>query len=221
MDEPKRLLDLTDQQLAEMCCRGDRAAMREVYDRTSERIYRLLLKITRNPDHALDLVQDTYVRAFTRMHQFDGRASLATWLYRIAVNEALQSARRDAVADAKLGELRDRNYAESETGQVVTQLDVADALAALPVEERTILLLRYQDGLDYAAISDVTGFPPGTVSSRLNRAREKMRTLLYKDYGAPEENAPPKHPTDGSSAAVAERDSAARPAPGQPGVASP
>jgi hypothetical protein len=87
---------------------------------------------------------------------------------------------------------------------------VAEALAALSVEDRTILLLRYQDGLDYAAISEITGCPPGTVASRLNRAREKMRGLLSKDYGYREENAPAEHPTDGDSATVAERKKAAR-----------
>ena len=221
MDDPQRPQDLTDQQLADLCRRGDRAAQREVYDRTSERIYRLLLKITRNPDRAFDLAQDTYVRAFTRMHQFDGRASLATWLYRIAVNEALQFARREATADAKLGELPHPDDMESENGHVAAQIDVAEALAALSAEDRTILLLRYQDGLDYAAISDITGCPPGTVASRLIRAREKMRNLLNKDYGVREESDPAEHRIDGSSAAVAEPKKAGRPGAGQSGLVSP
>lgn len=213
--------NLNDQELAERCRRGDHTAQREIYDRTSERIYRLLLKITRNPDRAFDLAQDTYVRAFTRMHQFDGRASLATWLYRIAVNEALQLARREATADAKLGALPHPDEVEADGGHVAAQIDVAEALAALSLEDRTILLLRYQEGLDYAAISDITGCPPGTVASRLNRAREKMRNLLSKDYGTREESAPAEHPTDGSSAAVAEPKKAAQPGAGQSGLVSP
>lgn len=221
MDDLPSAENLSDQQLAEGCRRGDRAAQREVYERTSERIYRLLLKITRNADHAFDLAQETYVRAFTRIHQFDGRSSLSTWLYRIAVNEALQFARRQATADAKLGELRNPPDPESENGRVATQMDVAEALAALSPEDRTILLLRYQDGLDYAAISDITGCPPGTVASRLNRAREKVRSLLDKDYGAREESDSAAHPTDGSSATVVEPKKAARPGAGQPGVMSP
>jgi len=214
MDDPTSGQNLSDRQLAERCWRGDHAAQREVYDRTSERIYRLLLKITRNPDRAFDLTQDTYVRAFTHMHQFDGRASLATWLYRIAVNEALQFARREATADAKLGELQHPDDMESENGHVAVQIDVAEALGSLSAEDRTILLLRYQDGLDYAEISDITGCPPGTVASRLNRARDKMRSLLNRDYGAREESEPAEHPTDGSSAAVAARKKAARRVPG-------
>ncbi len=211
--------NLDDQQLAERCRRGDRAAQREVYDRTSERIFRLLLKLTRNPDRAFDVAQDTYVRAFTRMHQFDGRASLATWIYRIAVNEALQSIRRQAKADEKLSAL-DTPEAVSGNGQAATRIDVAEALAALSPEDRTILVLRYHDGLDYATISQVTGCPPGTVASRLNRAREKMRSLL-SDYGAREENHRTRHPIDGSSARAAEPGQSARPQAGQSEVVTP
>jgi RNA polymerase sigma-70 factor (ECF subfamily) len=217
----RHLQNLTDHQLAERCRHGDHAAQREVYDRTSERIYRLLLKITRDPDQAFDLAQDTYVRAFTRMRQFDGRASLATWLYRIAVNEALQFARRQAKAGAKLVELQRRADAASGNGQVATQIDVSEALATLSAEDRAILVLRYQEDLDYAAISEITGCPPGTVASRLNRARLRMRSLLNKDYGVREETCAGEHQMNGTHAAVAESDSAARPDAGQAGTMSP
>ncbi len=210
--------NLSDPQLAELCRRGDQAAQREVYDRTAERIYRLLLKMTRNPDRAFDLAQNTFVRAFTHMHQFNGDASLATWLYRIAVNEALQAARQQARASAKVRTLARPQATDGDHQQVAAQIDVAEALAALSPEDRAMLLLRYQEGLDYAAISDVTGCPPGTVASRLNRAREKMRNLLSKDYAVREASGPAQHPTIGSSPAGSEPTKAA-PADGEPSEA--
>ena len=213
MDDGPVTDDLGDRHLAERCGRGDRAAQREVYDRTSERIYRLVLKITRNADQAFDLTQQTYVRAFTHMHQFDGRAALATWLYRIAVNEALQAARREATASARLKEIRRSAADRSANEQITMRIDIAEALDALSAEERAILLLRYQDGLDYAGIAEVTGCPPGTVASRLNRARERLRGLLAPGYGTPEENARAKHQNDEGSAAVAEQEQAARRVP--------
>ena len=85
---------MTERELVELCRRGDRQAQRALYDQTAEAIYRLALRMTRNADDAFDVAQDTYVRAFTRIEQFDGRSSLATWLHRIAVNEALQLLRR-------------------------------------------------------------------------------------------------------------------------------
>jgi RNA polymerase sigma-70 factor, ECF subfamily len=216
MDDGPVTDDLGDRHLAERGGHGDRAAQREVYDRTSERIYRLVLKITRNADQAFDLTQQTYVRAFAHMHQFDGRASLSTWLYRIAVNEALQAARREATASAKLREIRHSAAEGSATEQITMKIDVAEALEALSAEERTILLLRYQDGLDYGAIAEVTGCPSGTVASRLNRAREKLRGLLASGYGAREENALAKHQNDEGSAAFAEQEQATRRVPDGP-----
>ena len=69
---------MTEQQLIALCRRGDRAARRELYDRTCERIYGLLLKLTRDPDDAFDLTQETYLRAFSNIDQFDAKSSLAT-----------------------------------------------------------------------------------------------------------------------------------------------
>ncbi len=69
---------MTEQELVERCREGDREAQRELYDRTSGPVYRLLLKMTASPDDAFDLAQETYLKAFTRINQFDGRSSVAT-----------------------------------------------------------------------------------------------------------------------------------------------
>ena len=82
---------LTESELVDGCRKGEREAQRELYARTCERIYALLLRMTRHPEDAFDLAQDTYLRAFARIGQFDGRSSLATWLYSIAVTQALSS----------------------------------------------------------------------------------------------------------------------------------
>lgn len=73
-------------------------------------------------------------------------------------------------------------------------MDIEDALGRLPEADRALLILRYQEGLDYAAIADITGSPSGTVASRLNRARERVRELLKGSYGTPEENSRGVHP---------------------------
>ena len=91
---------MIEQELVERCRRGDRSAEHEVYTRTADRIYRLLVRVTRSSDAALDLAQETYVRAFTRIGQFDGQSSFYTWLCRIAINEALQLLRRREIARA-------------------------------------------------------------------------------------------------------------------------
>lgn len=185
---------MTESELVVRCRNADREAQRRLYVQTSGRIHRLLLRMTRSEDAAFDLAQDTYVRAFTRISQFNGESSLATWLYRIAVNEALQYLRRreplqlDArfdMASPSCGLVSDR---------VVAALDLDQALDQLDSHDRAILLLRYQEGLDYRTIAAVMECPAGTVASRLNRARSRVRELLAGGYDPAEENSREKHP---------------------------
>lgn len=177
--------------LVERCRQGDRAAQRALYERTCDRIYGLLVKMTRNPDEAFDLAQETYLRAFDRIQQFDGNSSITTWLYRIAVNEALQSARRGKT-DQRARETLGRIVPAEHRGTTDLRMDVDAAMGELSEDDRLILLLRYREGLDYEAISQVTESPAGTVASRLNRARERLREKL-KSYAPREENGAAAH----------------------------
>lgn len=168
---------MIDQGLIERCRQGERSAQQEVYIQTAGRLFRLLLRVTGNPADAEDLAHDTYVRAFTRIGQFQGKSSFYTWLCRIAINQALQHRRRalrTTYDPDALGSL-----AGSENGDSAdTRIDLEDALAQLPLLDRSMLILRYQEGLDYRTIAEVTESPAGTVASRLYRARHRVRALL-------------------------------------------
>ena len=187
---------MTEHDLVKRCREGDREAQRALYDRTSGPVYRLLLKMTANPDDAFDLAQETYLEAFTRINQFDGRSSVATWLYRVAVNEALQFLRSAGRTRARLREISPEQCAESNIEQSSIRLDMNDALATLPPSDRAMLLLRYQEGLDYRAIAEVVGCASGTVASRLNRAHRNLREILRKSYDPNEEKEHGNHPID-------------------------
>ena len=123
------------------------------------------------------------MRGFQRIDQFDGRSEIATWLYRIAVNQALQYRRRRATATLKIRDLASLRPTELAGPKTDLQLDLAEALGELPADDRALLLLRYQEELDYRAISEVLACTEGTVASRLNRARERLRVILRKSYG--------------------------------------
>ncbi len=174
--------------LLRQCREGDREAQRALYERTSERIYHLLLRMTADPDDAFDLAQEAYLKAFTRIDQFDGRSSLATWLYRIAVNEALQFLRRASRTRVKTQEIAAERPAAPDADQSMVRLDIQSALSTLSPNDRAMLLLRYQEGLDYRAIAEVMDCAAGTVASRLNRARHGLREILRKSYGVTEED---------------------------------
>lgn len=190
--------------------RGERAAQHELYVRTSERIYRVLLRITRDPDRASDLAQETYLKAFSKIAQFNGRSSLATWLYRIAVNEALHAARRAAVAESASASLHATQSTKGAEDPATTRLDIAEALDQLSEADRAILVLRYQEGLDYAAISEITGLADGTIASRLNRARQRLRDFLRLGYTEREETDRRAHPTVESNSLESDAGSGSR-----------
>ncbi len=186
---------VTETELIQRCRLADPDAQRELYDQTAARIYRVLLRMTRDPQTAFDLAQDTYLKAFAAIDSFDGHAAIATWLYRIAVNEALQHLRRRRVATLGPALATDLPDPRHDGQQAELRLDLEDALAALEPEDRAILLLRYQEGLDYRTIADVTGVAVGTVGSRLNRARSRLREHLAPKEPAVEQAGPVEETT--------------------------
>ena len=194
-----------EQQLAAGCKKGDRDAQRQLYDLTSQRIHRLMLRMTRSADDAFDLTQEAYMRAFTQIDQFDGRSSLGTWLYRIAVNQALQFLRRTKLGRQKMQIVRERHVPETGLDARDTRLDVRAALATLDADERAILLLRYHEGLSYQEIGDVLGCAEGTVASRLSRGRQKLKDRLSASYGLGEESELAGHLNHETGEAVADR----------------
>lgn len=183
-----------ERELADRCRRGEREAQRELYELTSTRIYRVLLKITRDPESAFDLAQDTYLRAFGRMSSFDGRSSISTWLYRIAVNLAIQFLRQSERARRKLRLLPLEGAAGSAEVATAIRLDLAEALDDLTPTDRAMLILKYQEGLDYRSIADAVGCAAGTVASRLHRARQRLHDRLAPSYAEAEEIPHPRRP---------------------------
>ena len=174
---------MNDRDLIERCRAGEKEAQRHLFEQTSERIYRLLLRMTGSPEDASDLTQETYVKGLQRLEQFDGRSAIASWFYRIAINEALQFRRRQSVGTLKLRALAPAVPTETQRPETDLRLDMEDALAELSPENRALLLLRYQEQLDYRDIAEVLECAEGTVASRLNRARERLREILRKSYG--------------------------------------
>ncbi len=174
---------VNDHSLIERCKAGDRDAQRDLYELTSLRVYRLLLRMTGNVDDASDLTQETFVKGLQRLDQFDGRSAIASWFYRIAINEGLQFRRRNGIHTLKCKTLALDRLGEAPTPTTDLRLDLAGALAEMSPDDQTLLLLKYQEELDYRGMAEVLKCAEGTVASRLNRARERLRGMLRKSYG--------------------------------------
>ena len=147
--------------------------------------------VVHNQDDALELAQETFVRAYENLPKFESRSSFSTWLYRIAANLAIDFRRREGRHTVLRGDDAEYelNRLPSNTGDAFNQAArgelskrINDALKELTPEHRAVILLREVEGLSYDEISDVLQCPRGTVMSRLHYARDRLRGIL-KDLG--------------------------------------
>lgn len=161
--------------------------MAALIQRYQDRLYNSLLKICGNPDDALELAQDTFVKAIENIGQFRRDSSFYTWLFRIGMNLALNFCRRRG--SVHFAPLEDRLEAAAtvdknslEPSQLAQKKEIAallmDALTRLDDDYRAVIVLRDIEQMTYEQIADVLECELGTVKSRLSRARAQLRQML-------------------------------------------
>jgi len=172
--------------------RGDRTAFGALVERYQQRVIGVARALVHNPDDAVELGQETFIRAFQNLPNFEGRSSFSTWLYRIASNLAIDWRRRESRYPVAHGEEAEIELSKIPAGQGDSFRAVArdelnrkvrEALKQLTPEHRQVILLREMEGLSYEEISEILDCPKGTVMSRLHYARSHLRSLL-KDLQA-------------------------------------
>jgi RNA polymerase sigma-70 factor (ECF subfamily) len=166
---------------------GDQDAFGELVRRHRDRLWAVALRTLGDPEEAADAVQDALLSAYRAAAGFRGDAAVTTWLHRIVVNACLDRARRRQVrrtvplpgedADEDRPRL-DVAVVRDPTGELDTRLDVAAALATLPVEQRAALVLVDLQGFSVDESAHILGVPPGTVKSRCARGRARLLPLL-------------------------------------------
>jgi RNA polymerase sigma-70 factor (ECF subfamily) len=158
---------------------GDPAAYEALVRRHRVRVYRIALRMLGNHEDAEDVAQDTFVQVWSTLAGFVGRAQFTTWLYRIVINRCLNHKRRRPSPVA----LRDEDHPTG-TGPEDTVVGehraraTAAAIAALPADQRTVLVLHQMEGLTYQEVADILKLPEPTVRGRLARARRTLLTEL-------------------------------------------
>jgi RNA polymerase sigma-70 factor (ECF subfamily) len=161
-------------------------------------LYAHALRLTRSPADADDLVQETFVKALRFYDRFERGSNLKAWLLRIQFNSFVNKYRRkvkeysitesishEPSGDATVGTSALRTLVDPEGGAIrsVIASEISAALAALPEDHRTVVLLADVEELSYKEIADVVGCPIGTVMSRLHRARKALQQRLV-EHGA-------------------------------------
>jgi RNA polymerase sigma-70 factor, ECF subfamily len=182
----------SDAELVEHARRGDERAFRAIMERNNQRLYRLARMLLRDDAEAEDVVQEAYLRAFSALSRFRGEASLATWLTRIALNEALGRKRkqRPTVDLAVLETEQDKGQIirfpamnpdsdpERDAAQHEIRRLLERAIDALPEAFRVVFVMRDVEEMSIEETASCLGIRPETVKTRLHRARRLLREAL-------------------------------------------
>jgi RNA polymerase sigma-70 factor, ECF subfamily len=179
--------DGDEAELIERAARGDSQAFGQLVERYQRRVVGVAMAVVHNQDDAIELAQETFIRAYENLSKFESRSSFSTWLYRIAANLSIDFRRREGRHVVLRGEDADNEFNRIPTDQgdsfkeaSRTELSarLREALGELTPEHRAVILLREVEGLSYDEISDVLQCPRGTVMSRLHYARGRLRGIL-------------------------------------------
>lgn len=157
---------------------GDAEALREVYERYSDDVYRLALRVTASPADAYDVAHDVFVGLPEAVDRYDPGRPFGAWLKGVAVRTALMrirtARRRREVSVAPLRSMGVR----AEAARTVDRLTLERAIDRLPTDLRTVFVLREVEGMAYDDIADVLGIRKNAAAVRLHRARARLRDLL-------------------------------------------
>jgi RNA polymerase sigma-70 factor, ECF subfamily len=186
-----------DPALVRAAQRGDEQAFRKLVERYHRRVVQLALGMTKDPDEAMDIAQETFVKVHRYLPSFKGDSSFYTWTYRIAMNLCLDAQRRrgrfervdlEQSADAEIEAAMDPPSAalagpQRQALNAELRDKIEEALASLSENHRAILILRELEGLSYEELAKVLAIRKGTVMSRLFHARLKMQNKLREYLG--------------------------------------
>ncbi len=178
---------------------GDAAAFEALVSPHEQMLWRTCWRLTGSEEDARDAVQEAMLKAWRAIGGFEGRSSVSTWLYAIAVRCCRDLGRRKAARpSASLDSLQEAGWdppSDSPGPQRALEdterrEQVRRALALIPEDQRTPLVLFAVEGKRYEEIADLTGVPVGTVKSRVSRGRDRLRELM-REFGRDGNNPPP------------------------------
>lgn len=187
-------MDRSDRELVRASRQGDKEAFRELVERYQRKIVSVALGMVHNREDALEIAQETFVKAYESLGNFKGDSSFYTWIYRIVVNLAIDFQRRErrrptvGLEDQSLGgsgegydipakeETLTDPFEQTHAREIGGR--VAEAVNELTPDHKAVILLREVEGLSYDEISRVMQCSKGTVMSRLHYARKKLQKKL-------------------------------------------
>ena len=183
----------SDEDLVRRVQAGDEGAFEGLMRRHNQRLFRAARGIVKDPAEAEDVLQQAYLNVYTHLHQYDGRGSVAGWLTRIAVREALARYRRRARSGGILGESSSDRLAspdpdpEQAAASGELRRDLEATIDALADTYRPVFVMREVAGLSTSETAEALGLGEDVVKTRLHRARAMLRAALAPDGQRPRE----------------------------------
>ena len=184
---------MTEQELVARAKAGDDEAFAQLMHDSEKRIYNLILRMTGNPEDAMDLAQEAFLNAWRGLKFFKGDSAFSTWVYRLASNACIDHLRRQKrrqdislpmpvdEEDDSIPDIPDERFLpEQELERQELRRAVAEGLERLSDEHRQVLVMREINGLSYQEIGDILDLEEGTVKSRIARARNSLRKILVE-----------------------------------------
>jgi len=188
----------SDQELIDECLKGQTQSFGQLVLRYQDRLYNMLTNLLGSREDAREVAQEAFISSFQKLHTFGGRSAFYSWLFRIALNSAMSRKRKKRRVPVSIDTIREQTGTEPSDRRLDNhpgysmelserQAAVRAALADLPEEFRTVLVLKEMEDLKYEEIAEMLDCPIGTVRSRIHRARAEMRSRLTGIIEAPSE----------------------------------
>lgn len=182
---------ITDKELIDSALAGDQGAYGELLNRHKPAIFHIVLKIVRDREIAADLVQETFMKAFSSLASYRSEYKFSTWLYRIGANCAIDHLRKQRIRTLSLDtpaetldghieiEVPDNSHnPERDLEEHEKRVSIDDAIDSLPEKYRVVITYRHKDSRSYDEIAEALDIPIGTVKARIFRARELLKKKL-------------------------------------------
>ena len=168
-----------DQELVRACLRGNTAAFAELVDRYQKVVYNAALRLVGDRDDALDVTQNVFVAAFEKLSTFNPKYRFFSWIYRMTVNQSLNLINQKKSLEPLSPALVSREKTPVESLAAAEREEaISDALLALKIESRVVIVLRHFGECSYREMSYILDLPEKTIKSRLFSARHQLKDIL-------------------------------------------
>ena len=184
----------TDRRIVEKAKRGDCDAFQQLYDMHKRRVFALCVRMLRSPEQAEDLMQETFLQVYRKLHTFRGESAFTTWLHRVAVNKILMYLRDKSLPEISLeewgnptewdgssrrdGPQKELSARDQTLHGTTDRVDLERAIGQLPPGYRMIFVLHEIEGYEHHEIAEIFDCSIGNSKSQLHKARMKVRVLL-------------------------------------------